>query len=717
MTKQEYIEQSILKLLRNWANFALLSGTIIILGLALLDLAVTPENFNIFLIYRVMTAIIFLLIYLFNNKRESWAALNISTLAATVSVSTMVALMIARYGGHASPYYGGMILILIFVLTVSPPMKRWETLPGILYAAIIYGLYVIPITIYDTIVNRAFFTNANFFIIASAISLIFIRHFIIKRLRNEFSLQYDLEQQKKQLSLYSDELKKDVINKEAALVTSELRFKELFENANDGIVVMNRNGIIIDVNKKFSEITGFDRNSLIGTNIKILEVGGDKEESITRRERVLKGESVIFEMEHFRKDGEKIELEVSSKAINIKGEVYIQSFYRDVTEKKRLQNQLFQAQKMESIGILAGGIAHDFDNIITSIISNIEMLKNHSDLDEKGRQRVNIIEKSARRANTMIARLLSFARMKAFDKKTVDLNRVIKETIDLMSATLIKRRIEVMMNLNNNAFVEGDSNLLSQVFMNLTINAIDAMPSGGRISISTSTFRPERQALNPLLEEGEYVALKFSDTGKGIPPEIKDRVFEPFFTTKGAKGTGLGLSIVYRIIKEHKGAITAESQPGKGTTFYIYLPAAGKSQSDGKEIKLLPLRPERLLVVDDEVEVLDLIKDILESQGYEVHTLKDPLLACKMDKEMIEGIDLLITDIMMPYMNGKELIRYFKALKPSMKVIAISAHDIWNIGKRDDNIDAYISKPFQGIYLLSVVRRVLDSETRFVNTQ
>ncbi|MFN3480506.1 MAG: ATP-binding protein [Thermodesulfovibrionales bacterium] len=721
MTREKYIEFNLLKLLHNWGNFALLSGTIIIIGLALLDITVTPENLKTFIIYRIVTATIFFLTYLFNRRVISLRRLYTSQIIATVSVTAMVALMIAKYGGHTSPYYGGIILTLIYVITVTPPMKKiGETIPGIFFASLIYALYVIPIVIYDTITNSAFFINANFFIIASAVSLIFIRHFVLKRFRNEFSLQYDLEQQKRQLSLYSDELKEDVIRKAAALQTSEIRFKELFENANDGIAVMNKDGIIIDVNKRFSEITGFDRNSLIGTNIKIFEVNGENDEGLTRMEMILSGEPVLFEIEHYRRNGEKIDLEVSSKAINIDGEVYIQSFYRDITEKKRLQSQLFQAQKMESIGILAGSIAHDFNNIITSILSNIEMLKNSGDLDERGRQRVNIIENSAKRANAMIARLLGFARMKAIDKKATDLKKVIRETIDLMSATLVKRGIVVTMNLDDIPLVTGDSNLLSQAIMNLVVNAIDAMPSGGRISISTSLQRrKEGTSTKPVLGMGDYILLRFSDSGKGIPSEIKDRIFEPFFTTKSeGRGTGLGLSIVYRIIEEHNGSICVESRPGRGTTFNIYLPVSEEYIPERQERMIdLSARPLKILVIDDEIGILTYIKDILESKGYSVLSMNDPFDVYKMDREAIKGIDLLITDIMMPNINGKELIRYIKTIKPSIKVIAISAYDIWNIGKKDSDIDAFVGKPFEAVYLLSVLRRVMESQGQWVNIQ
>lgn len=703
MTREEYVEHHLLKLFHTWTNFTILSGITIILVLAFLDLSVTPENFKTFLIYRIATATIFILIYIYNKKVISLKRLILSTLTGAISVSSMVALMIARYGGHASPYFGGVIVILIFLIAVCPPIRSRETLTGILYALIIYSLYIIPIIIYDKVTNMAFFVNANFFILASAASMSVLRHFIIKRLKNELSLQYDLEQQKQRLSLYTAELEKDVTQGKRALKNSEIRFMELFENANDGIVVMNRDGIIIDANKRFSEIIGFDRDSLIGTNIKIFEANSDDKESIMRKERLLKGESVIFEMEHFRRDGEKIELEVSSKVININGDAYIQSFYRDITEKKRLQSQLFQTQKMESMGILAGSIAHDFDNIITAINGNIEMFKSHNNLDDFGRQRINLIENSIKRAKHLIAGLLSFTKTSNYKIRTVDLNNVIEETIELMATMIKKKQIEVILQLNENVTVRGDNNQLSQVIMNLTINAIEAMPSGGKITISTSIHKLEKKSFDSILESGDYALLKFTDTGIGISPEIKERIFDPFFTTKkNGRGTGLGLSIVYRIIKEHGGTIAVESLPGSGTTFTIYLPLA-KNDKIGQE------RPEnyKILIVDDETEIVEFIKELLKSQGYTVMSLNNPLDAQKMGKE-IKEIDLLITDIIMPNLNGKELIRYFKSINPSIKVIAISAHDIWNIGKRDSDIDVFVSKPFEGLYLLSVIKRVLN---------
>jgi len=712
MTREEYIDKNLIDLLQRWANLAIISGSVVIIILSVLDYYVSPENFRIFLVYRIITASSLLISYYILNKNRSKKILFLSYFLDITIVSVMIALMISRYGGHESPYFAGMIIVLLLTVEIGPPVKNLgDFWTGLIYALPPILLYLIPILTYDTISNKAFFINANFFILTSAMSLIVIRHFIFKRFRNEFSLQYDLEEQKRQLSLYSEELREDVIRKRMELETSEQRFRELFENANDGVVVTDRNGVIINVNKRFCELTGFDKPSLIGTNIKILEARSEDGDPEKRIETILNGRALIFEVEHFMKDRELVQLEVSAKAININGETYIQYFYRDITEKKRLQKQLFQAQKMESIGILAGAIAHDFDNILTSIINNVQMIKNYSILDSRDKQRICIIEKSARRAEALISGLLSFSRKSTYKKRPVNLNEVIEDTLDLIHSMTSKKAIEIILNLSKPFTVSGDSNLLSQVIMNLLVNSIDAMPAGGKIIVSTTPYRNEGAAVpNPVLISGDYVLLSITDTGTGIPDEIRDRIFEPFFTTKGeGKRTGLGLSIVYRIVKEHDGVVTVESRPGRGTTFNIYLPVI-----EGPEEIMPPVksgkRQERILVVDDNIDLLNFVKDLLESQGYNVLAISDPLLVYEIDKYDIETTDLLITDIIMPNKNGKELIRYLKGIKPSLKTITISAHDIWNIGKRDRDINAYISKPFEGVYLLTVVRRVLDSE-------
>jgi PAS domain S-box-containing protein len=559
------------------------------------------------------------------------------------------------------------------------------------------------------------FISNNMFLIACALGGIAWRYVNQNLLIKNLSLEYDLSQDKQQLEKYSTQLEQLVEERTKELNKSETMLRSLFENANDGIMIMDSNGIILSVNEKACEIHGFEKDALIGVNIGLLETEENKPLFEERKRRILKGEALMFETQHYRKDGTRVSIEVSSKAVEVEGNLIIQSFHRDITEKKKLQGQLFQSQKMESIGVLAGGIAHDFNNILSAILGHAELLHEFSNLDATAKQRVKIIEGSSRKAGQMVSKLLSFARQGSFESAPLSLNNVIRDTMELIERMLAKKKITINMEIDPTLPpVSGDSNQLEQVVMNLVVNAGDAMPSGGTLTIATtrvSLERDEADRIHPLLTPGKYVVMRISDTGMGIPEEIRDRIFDPFFTTKGpGKGTGLGLAMVYGIVKEHRGVINLRSQLGKGTTFEIYLPVSDKfvpkaAKTSGYSVT----GREKILVIDDEEDVLSFMKDVLETQGYKVLATTNPVYGLDTFKQINEEIDLVITDIVMPLVNGRELIKHFKLIKPAVKVIAISGYDIWGTEKRDKDINAYIRKPFEGIYLLSIVRRVLDT--------
>jgi CheY-like chemotaxis protein len=314
----------------------------------------------------------------------------------------------------------------------------------------------------------------------------------------------------------------------------------------------------------------------------------------------------------------------------------------------------------------------------------------------------------------MVSKLLSFARKGGFEAVPINLNAIVKDTFELTERMMGKKDIELKLETDDTIPpINGDSNQIEQVIMNLLVNAGDAISHGGAITITTSRVDLGRDAsrVHPLLSQGRYVLLKISDTGAGIPERIRDKIFDPFFTTKeSGKGTGLGLATVYGIVKEHKGIINLKTRVGGGTTFEIFFPAA---EGIVKMVEKTPVytkkERQKILVVDDEEGVLSFIKDTLESDGYGVVVTDDPIHAFELCKEMANEIDLVITDIIMPLMNGRELIKEFKQIKPSMKIIAVSGYESLK-DERKGAINAYIRKPFDGSYLLSVVRRVLDSE-------
>ncbi len=712
MDKKSYIEQEVLSLLRSWASFALIAGAFVIISLSVLDYFVTPENFRKFLAYRLITASLFMIIYLLNKlKKSKYFQIGIYFSGATV-VSVMVELMILSFGGHQSIYYAGIIIIFMFCLGFLPLFNVKNT---IIMAIMIYSIYLVPILIFDSISNVQVFINNNIFLLTTALIGIAWRYYNDTLFINKLSLEYDLSQEKEKLKIYSTQLEDLVAQRTKDLTISNQKYTALFDNSNDGVAVLNREGTIVDANMKFCELHGFEKNALLGTPIRLLEAGDYKEKE-ERMNRILNGEALIFETQHYRNDRSKISLEVSSKAIEIDGELYIQSLHRDITEKKRLQEQLFQSQKMESIGMLASGIAHDFNNILSSILGNVELLSEFGNLEADAKQKVKTIENSARKAGQMVSKILSFIRRGDHEAVPINLNDVIRDTLELTARIMTKKNIEIKAEISEGPppVIFSDANQIEQVIMNLFVNAADAMPDGGTITIRTSLveLKQEASSIHALLKPGRYAVLEISDTGTGIPDEIRMRIFDPFFTTKEhGKGTGLGLSIVYGIVKAHNGAINLKTEVGKGTTFEIYLPATDRTVPKfEKPANYTMAGREMILVVEDEPDLLSFIRSVLESQGYRVLAADNPVYAQEIFKEISAEIDLVITDIVMPLVNGMELIGFFKKTKPSTRIIAISGYEIYNIGKKNKDIDAFIRKPFEGIYLLSVVRRVLDTE-------
>jgi PAS domain S-box-containing protein len=424
MTKEEYINANYDNYLYYWSNIAIGFGFFVILSLIPLDYLVSPSNFKDFLFYRILTSLCFLVMYFLNKRKVSRKIQSgLSVFAGTI-VAIMIALMIAKFGGHQSVYFAGIILLIIYVFGLIP----FQLKTSLIASVIIYSIYLLPIINYDIVTNKPFFISANIFILSCSFTLLLLRYLSHKRLIKEFGLQYDLDQQKEQLQVYSQQLEDLVAERTKELSISEQRYRELFENANDGIVVFDKDRTIFNVNQKFCELHGFEKDALIGKDIGLLESENTEDKINERMNRLLSGEAIVFETEHKRKDGGRILLEISSKGIEIGGELYIQSFHRDITEKKRLQEQLFQSQKMESVGLLAGGIAHDFNNILTAILGHTEILHEFDNLDVDARQRVKIIENSARRAGQLVSQLLSFARKSTIEILPINLNAVIRDT-------------------------------------------------------------------------------------------------------------------------------------------------------------------------------------------------------------------------------------------------------------------------------------------------
>ena len=708
MSKQEYIESNISKLFYQWSNIAFLTASIFVILLSALDYLVTPSNFKLFLVYRIVAAALFIVIYLLNKRKINKNYQTAMTFAATLVISCMIELMILKFGGHRSPYFLGFILTMIYVLGFMP----LDIKMSLLASSVIYGIYFFPIIIMDTITDKPFFLSINAFILSIVTFIVIWKYFSQKGLINELGLQYDLDQQKQQLKNYSTHLEDLVQERTKELTISEKWHRSLFDNATDGVMVLDKGGQIINVNKKACEIHGFDREALVGVNIELLEAKGNRGTHDDKMTRILKGESLLYETEHYRKDGNKILLEVSANRIEIEGEIYIQAFYRDITEKKRIQEQLMHSQKMDSVGALAGGVAHNFNNILTAILGYAELLLEYSALDDTSKQRVRHIESSARKAGVMVSKLLSFARRESHEVLPISLHDVINDSVKLFEGVLDKRIGLKVILCDNHPTIEGDPNQLEQVIMNLMVNARDAMPDGGLITIRTGLIDVEKDnpELQAYISPGKYIHMAVSDTGCGIPKDIVNRIFDPFFTTKEkGKGTGLGLATVYGIVKDHNGYISVQSEIDKGTTFDIYLPVSRKIVRKVLKPQFLSVEGnENILVVDDDKDVLNYIQDILQTHGYTVMPANSALTAIDIFRNFSGRIPLVITDVIMPLMEGPDLITHLKQIRQDIRVIVVSGYSNEAVSK-DKGVDIFIKKPFEGIELLTAVRRLLDT--------
>jgi len=397
---------------------------------------------------------------------------------------------------------------------------------------------------------------------------------------------------------------------------------------------------------------------------------------------------------------------------NFKGSVAV---VRDITEKKRIDAQLRQARKMESIGTMAGGIAHDFNNILYMITGNAELAMGNIPEWNPVHDNLKVIKTAALRAAGIVKQLLSFSRKSEQDIKPIGATTVIKDALKFLRST-IPSSIEIRKNLSNRELtILGDPAQINQMMINLCINASQEMEETGgilEITVEGETLAEGSVLNNQAPTPGEYLKITISDTGPGIDSEIIDRIFDPYFTTKDAgQGSGMGLSVVHGIIQNHNGAITVESQPGKGTTFTIHFPVvAAEPMMSVKTSDETPHGNESILFVDDEEFITDMIGKMLKRLGYKVVTKTNPAEAWELFQTKPDQFDLVITDMTMPQMNGVKLSKKLKELRSDIPVIICTGHSslIDEEKAKELGIDAYVMKPIVKSGIAKIIRNVLD---------
>jgi len=505
-----------------------------------------------------------------------------------------------------------------------------------------------------------------------------------------------------------------------SLRRSESNFRSLVMNAPYGICRCNALGIILDANPALVAMFGYSSaTELTGRHLGSLYA--DAQQWFQTADYFHAGKEFNdLTTDCIRKDGAAIVARISGRAIlNGRTSSTFEIFMEDVTETRTLELQLRQAQKMEAIGRLAGGIAHDFNNLLMVISGYSEFLLERLGPDPRLRGPAQEISNATQRATSLTRQLLAFSRKQMLAPKILDLNEVVTENLKMLTRMIGEDIDLVMVPSPAIGAVRADPGQIDQVIMNLAVNARDAMPEGGKLTIETENVALDENfaRTHTPLEPGDYVMLAISDTGVGMDIDTQSRIFEPFFTTKGAKGTGLGLSTVYGIVKQSGGFIFVDSQPHRGTSFRAYFPRVDAREEPATLQDMLGLpRPDRgqetVLLVEDEVNLRRLARQYLETQGYKILEAEDGAAALQIADGYQGVIDLLLTDVVMPGMNGRELARHIAAQRPDVRVLYMSGYTEDAIGQ-NGTLDAGINllqKPFSLPALKDRVREVLDSE-------
>ena len=505
---------------------------------------------------------------------------------------------------------------------------------------------------------------------------------------------------------------------EEALRDREASFRALFASNPLPMWVYDATSLrFLEVNDAAEQRYGYSREEFLG--MRILDIRPP--EDLPRLMTQISGERKPIQhgagWRHRLKSGEVIEVEITSHTLTHAGRPAVLVVAQDVTERRQLEAQFLQAQKMEAIGQLTGGIAHDFNNLLTGILGYSELVLESLEPTDSRRDDVEEIRKAGRSAESLIARLLAFSRRQITEPRVININATVSELSRILGRT-VGEDIMIELHLDPElGHVIADPGQVEQTLLNLVVNARDAMPAGGRLTIETDnvTLGEEYSATHLATVPGDYVMLAVSDTGTGIPPEVQAHLFEPFFTTKEAgKGTGLGLASVYGIVKQSNGSIGVYSEPGHGTTFKIYLPRVVEPLSVAlpAQAAVAVAGTATILVAEDSAPVGALTRRILERNGYTVLLADSPAGALRIAREYRDPIHLLLSDVVMPEQSGPALAVQIRSLHPEMGVLHMSGYTDDAIVRHGiiDRTTAFIQKPFTPETLLDKVRAVLEGK-------
>lgn len=506
---------------------------------------------------------------------------------------------------------------------------------------------------------------------------------------------------------------------ETALKESEERYRAVVDTATDAIITIDMKGRIIFGNTAASALFGYSAEEMLGQPLSMLMPEKYRREHDLGLARVVSGgESHVIgktiEVLGLRKDGSEFPMELSLARWQTGNDMFFTGIIRDITEHKLLEEKIIEAQKMDSIGNLAGGVAHDFNNMLASIMGYSSLLL-MNETDVKRKKYLESIVKSSERASKLTQQLLAFGRKGKNLNQAININTIADEVYKMIERTISKEIILEKRLAEDIYTIDGDPSQITHVIMNLCVNAKEAIPDSGTIIVETGNITIDNTTAKryPNVHPGEYVVLSISDSGSGISEEVRKQLFEPFFTTKkdgNIKGTGLGLAVVYGIVHAHKGFIDLETEVGKGTTFYVYFPRGEKKYVQEKVVEQQIVQGRgTILVVEDEEAIRDLVDSALPILGYSVILAKDGEEGVDIYRERHSEIDAVVLDMQMPKMGGKEAFKRMKSINPDIRAVLCTgfgkneqAQEILDLG-----VKILLPKPYNIKDLSRVITEIL----------
>lgn len=733
MTKELYIKNSINEQLIKFSPILCLGGAAIFLLLSALDYVSTPDNFLKFLTYRgaISSYLLILFLVFYKTKLRDPRIVKLLLLTAILASTGTIELMILKTGGQASTYYVGMALVGIWVVSLLPV--------GFIYSLVltlvIHGAYLVPILVTETIADFRAFYSANVFLAALLTSSLVLRYFYFRGLVSELGLKYDLEIYKEHLEqLVSDrtvQLSESIVNLQKEVVErkrAEQQIKKAadewlttFDSTSDVIMLLSRDLMVMRVNKAASVFCGMSFREMIGKRVVELPRCDEIMSHVDPVDLALMS-SKHEEREIFLRKTHTWALisidPVIADTGTMNGVVVI---IKDITamkkmaeERQKLELEFRQLQKMEAVGHLAGGVAHDFNNILTAIIGYGNLLRLKIPPESPLRNFVDQILATSEKAASLTHSLLAFSRKQVMSLTPLDINEIVRGMKNILDRIIGEDIAFNVKTSDHDLIVTCDKGQIEHALINLAANARDAMPQGGILTISTE----EADITESFVQHhghgvvGCYAVLSVADTGMGMDKITQQRIFEPFFTTKEVgKGTGLGLAMVYGTINQHNGFITVSSESGKGSVFKIYLPLA---EIKGRVLEQKPSDrlysgSETILLVEDDAAVRHVSKTLLEDLGYSIMEAFDGEHAIKLYRENSNKIQLVISDMVMPGISGKDVLMGLSKIRADVKFLFISGYTpdiLEQKGIKRENIN-FLSKPLKPDVFSKKIREVL----------